>query len=63
MRVIKEINAFQKGFNSVQKGGKIGPDAASNWAKGMFTGKTDKKDKSKGPKTFRSSNKTWWPGV
>jgi hypothetical protein len=42
MRVVKEINAFQKGFNSVQKGGKFGPDAAGNWLKNKFTGKDDK---------------------
>lgn len=31
-------NAFQRGFNAVQPGGKLGPDAAQNWVKDKMTG-------------------------
>jgi hypothetical protein len=40
-----EANAFQKGFNSVQKGGALGPDALEKGVSNIFTG--DKKSKEK----------------
>jgi len=37
----KKPNAFQRGFNNAQKGGKYGPDAAGNFVKSAFTGSND----------------------